>query len=271
MNKSDLTTNYNPFRDQLIGKLYDNWLNSSSTSYTSQDFVSTADNWFKNTKLNNLQGWENFDNIDYTLGCAHFINSTAAKYKWNVQVLPLEYATYKLMGIQQTPVGQLIPDVPLFVTVPNWHFGGIRPGWDDIINECNDKNIPVHIDFAWFITAKNINLNLNHDCIKSFSMSFSKYGMTWNRCGLRWSKQRSVDSITIENHYYYNSNINILSAGMYFMNNVPVDYLWNTYSGLNSYVCDSLDLTPTDIFHVAVDNQTGNKVGIGKIMSNLVQ
>ena len=104
---------------------------------------------------------------------------------------------------------------------------------------------------------------------KSFAMSFSKYNMAWNRCGLRWSKQRTLDSITVENYYYVNSNNNTLSAGMSFMNKIPMDYLWNTYSDLNYEICNTLDLTPTNIFHVAIDNQSGNKVGIGKILSDL--
>ena len=271
MNRKDLSTNFVPFQDTVIKSLEKQWYAESTQSTTRKKFIEKADHWFKSTSLNSLSGWEQFDNIDYTLGCAHFIDSTAAKNKWDIQVLPLEYATYKLMGIQQTEIGNLLPEVPLFVTVPNWHFGGLRPEWNNLIEECTEKNIPMHIDFAWFITAKNINIDLNHDCVKSFAMSFSKYGMTWNRCGLRWSKQRTVDSITIENHYYQNTNINTLSAGIHFMNTIPMDYLWNNYTDINEYVCNILDLTPTNIFHVAIDNQTGNRVGIGKILSQLAR
>lgn len=271
MNRKDLSTRFIPFVDSTINALEKQWYTDSIQPTTSENFIKKADAWFKSTKLNSLSGWEQFDNVDYTLGCAHFIDSTAAKYKWNIQVLPLEYATYKLMGIQQTEIGNLLPEVPLFITIPNWQFGDLRPEWNSVLEECTQKNIPVHIDFAWFITAKNINLDLNYECIKSFGMSFSKYGMTWNRCGLRWSRQRTLDSITIENHYYNKSNTNILSASMYFMNHVPTDYLWNTYGNLNQEVCNTLNLTPTNIFHVAIDNQTGNKVGIGKILSDLVR
>jgi len=271
MNKKDLSTHFVPFKDNKIKSLEKQWYTKASQSTTREKFIEKADAWFKSTSLNRLSGWNQFDNVDYTLGCAHFIDSTAAKYGWNIQVLPFEYATYKLMGIQQTKIEHLLPKVPLFITVPNWHFGGLRPEWDTVLQECSEKNIPVHIDFAWFITAKNININLEHHCIKSFAMSFSKYGMTWNRCGLRWSKQRSLDSITIENHYYKNSNTNIISAAEYFIDHLPMDYLWSNYSDLNTKVCNELDLTPTNIFHVAVDNQTGNKVGIGKIMSDLAR
>ena len=265
------TTNFVPFADQQLLELRDNWRSCKNIDITPSEFILSVDRWFKSTKLNNLNGWDNFDQIDYTLGCAHFIDSTAAKYKWNIQVLPLEYATYKLMGIQQTLPGELVPGIPFFITVPNWHFGGIRPEWDDIMQECEDKGIAVHIDFAWFITAKNISLNLNYDCIKSFGMSFSKYNMSWNRCGLRWSKQRTLDSITIENHYYQNSNLNTLSAGMFFIENIPMDYLWNTYGELNQLACNRYNLSSTDIFHVAIDNETGNKVGIGNILTDLAR
>lgn len=269
--RQDLTNNFFPFSDSKLTNIKNNWYSNSAKIFSRKEFCDKADQWFKSTTLNQLHGWKEFSCVDFTFGCTHFIESTAARYNWNIQVLPWEYSLYKLMGIQQTLPGELTPNIPLFITLPNWHFADIRPEWPSIISECDEKNIDIHIDFAWIITAKDIEIDLNHKCIKSFAMSISKYNMQWNRCGIRWSRQRTMDSITIENQYYVGSNDNISSAGVLFLDNIPQDYLWNTYQDLNYEVCNQLNLTPTKIFHVAIDNDTGNKVGIGKILNRLVR
>ena len=266
-----LSPGFTPFVDKKLKNLQSGWIANRNQNTTLEEFIPEADAWFKNTQNNTITGWENFGCVDFTYGNAHFIECTAGKAQWNIQVLPWEYATYKLMGIQQTEPGDLEPEVPLMITLPNWNFGGHRPEWQQVLQECEEKNIDIHIDFAWLITAKNIQVDLSHHCIKSFAMSFSKYNMRWNRAGLRWSKQRDMDGITIENYYYKNSNTAKISAAMYLIQSVPNDYLWNNYTQINRDVCEQLDLTPTDIFHVAVDNRNGQKVGIGVAMSELAR
>lgn len=267
--RSFLTSGFKSFTDKKLSKVKTDWLSQSNELVSHKKFIEIADNWFKSSKRNSIIGWDKFSCIDWTFGNNHFIESTAGRLKWHIQVLPWEYNTYKLMGIQQTQLDDLVPEVPLFITLPNYKHGGMRPEWEQVLEICKERNIDIHIDLAWYPTAKNFELDLNHDCIKSFAMSFSKYDMLWNRCGIRWCKQRTMDSITLQNFYYTNTNQNLMSAGAFFCNRIPMDYFWDNYEHLHHEVCDNLDLTPSNLFHIAFDGDT--PVGIGSLLTELAR
>lgn len=265
---ADVDKHLKPIVDNRMEQMKKDWFEKPQQLSTIQDFLTLADGWWKSSSRNSLKGWEKFSCIDYTLGCGHFISSTADKLRWNVQVLPEEYAYYKLMGIQQTNLGELEPNVPLFISIPGWKYADLHPQWQDILIECEQKNIDIHLDFAWLIVSNGIHLDLDHPCIKSFGMSFSKYNMNWNRCGVRWCRQRTMDDITIQNHYYVNTNQNITSACVHLMNNIPRDYVWDTYGDLYLEVCNYLSLEPTATIHTA--RLDGKVVGVGNILQKLL-
>jgi hypothetical protein len=241
-----------PVVDTYMQELKANWYNKSQTTVNNNDFVPMADEWFKSTRINNLQGWDQFPCQDIILGCTHYIESIVLKYGWDgFQILPEDYAYYGLMGKFGVGIGNLASNVPLLVSLPNWKYSDLRPEWAAVLQECEEKNIDIHIDMAWIITAKDIEIDLGHPNIKSFAMSMSKYNMEWNRIGLRWSKQRTMDSITIFNHYYGNVNNGTVSCGAYMLKNIPRDYVWNTYGAKYDSVCEDHDLVKTKLLHVA--------------------
>lgn len=241
-----------PVVDTYMQELKANWYNESQAIISNKDFVPIADEWFKSTRINNLQGWDQFPCADIILGCTHYIESIVIKYGWDgFQILPEDYAYYGLMGKFGVDVGNLAPNVPLLISLPNWKYSDLRPEWNAVLRECEEKNIDIHIDMAWIITAKDIEIDLSHPNIKSFAMSMSKYNMEWNRIGLRWSKQRTMDSITIFNHYYGNVNNGTVSCGAYMLKNIPRDYVWNTYGAKYNSLCQDYDLIKTKLLHVA--------------------
>ena len=266
---NNVTKKLTPMVDSYMKQLKQDWFEKSQKIVSYADFIPLADEWFKSTKLNDLQGWENFPCIDVIMGCTHYIESFILQYGWDgMQILPEEYSYYTLVGGKYgTDPGQLIPNTPLIVSLPNWSYADIRPNWDELLNECESKNIDIHIDFAWLTTARDIHLDLNHPCIKSFAMSMSKYGLEWNRIGLRWSRQRHSDAITMFNHYIGSVNTALTSCGAFMINNIPRDYVWNTYGDLHFQLCRELELNPTKLLHVAhsKDNQV---LGIGKMLSD---
>jgi hypothetical protein len=142
----------------------------------------------------------------------------------------------------------------LLITIPHYTWAGVRPEWDDVLRECEQKNIDIHIDMAWITLAKNVNIDFSHPCIQSVGMSISKYSMQWNRVGLRYSRQRTMDSITMFNHYYQpGTNSSQSSCAACAIETIPRDYGWNTYGAHHQDICDTLDLNPTDLVHVIKD------------------
>ena len=253
--------------DQHLQNIKNNWFQSSNVTISNQQFISEAVHWFMHTKLNSIGGWEQFPCHDIILGCTHFIESLLIRYRNRIQVLPDEYAYYRLIGIHATQKEELLPDVPLIISLPSWRYADIRPDWPTILEICEQRNIDIHIDMAWITTAKDIEIDLGHPCIKSFAMSLSKHSMEWNRIGIRWSRQRTMDSITIFNHYQGHANHNQISCGSYIMKNLDRDYGWNTYQTRHMDVCKQYGLCPSKIVHVAHDAGSAQVLGIAKLLA----
>ena len=266
--KNDLTKVLYPISDKLMKSLKNDWFEKSQKNISHDDFISKAEEWFKATTLNQLDGWNAFPCIDIIMGCTHYIESLCSKYKWNIQVIPKDYAYYSVMGKQSTEIGSLKPGVPLIISLPNWYYGDIHPEWETILKECEEKDIDIHIDCAWITVARNFNFNFDHPNIKSFAMSMSKYDMTWNRIGLRWTRQRTMDSCTLINaHRKYNEATT--SCGAFIMDNVKRDYGWNTYGKQHTEICKELDMQETNSVYVVKDKTTGDVFSIGKILGRL--
>lgn len=265
---NELDTKLFPINDSFLKGLKKKWYSGGHKIPTHTDFINKAQHWFKSTNVNVLQGWDAFPCIDVIMGCTHYIESLCSKYKWNIQILPDEYAYYSVMGHQPTQIGNLKPNVPLIISLPNWKYGDIHPEWHTILSECEQKHIDIHIDCAWITVAKDFNFNFDHPNIKSFAMSMSKYSMTWNRIGLRWSRQRTMDSVTLisKQRKYQES---VAACGYFMMENIDRDYGWKTYGSHHADICYNLQLSPTNSVYV-VKKPNGETFGIGTILSNIL-
>lgn len=267
--KDQITEKLIPLNDNHFKSLKQQWFEGSQRLVGIDEYVAVADQWFQSTKLNDIQGWDKFPCVDAIMGCTHYIESFVLKYGWDgMQILPDEYGYYGMMGKFGNEVGSLEPNKPLIVSLPNWKYADIRPRWDEILQECEAKNIDIHIDFAWITTARDIQIDLTHPNIKSFAMSLSKYSLHWNRVGLRWSRQRSMDSITIFNHYYGDVNSALMSCGVFMMENIPRDYGWNIYKNKHLDICNQLGLISSKMLHSAFIPGQEKPVGIGLILSD---
>ena len=263
---SDLDKTLSMANDQHIEALKKNWYRDPQVAIQHDDFIDKASKWFLSTNNNILLGTDKFPCIDIIMGCTHFIESFCSKQKWNIQVLEKEYSYYALMGMKHTQIGKLKPGTPLIVSLPNYYYGN-RPDWSDVLLECEQKGIDIHIDCAWLTAAKGVEINFDHPNIKSFAMSMSKYNLGWNRIGLRWSRQRTMDSCTlISSQKKYNELTT--SCGAYMMDHVPRDYGWTKYKDAVEKICAKLGLEQTTYFYLVKDKD-GNLYSIGRVLGML--
>lgn len=265
-----LSKKLTPIADKFLINLKSRWFAEHHPVVDYNKFLPIADEWFKSTERNQLDGWDTFKYKDVIMGCTHYIESFIIQHGWdNFQILEDEYGYYGMMGKFGVPIDQLQENKPLIVSLPNWKYADLRPNLDYLFKICEQKNIDIHIDFAWITTAKDINLDLSHPCVKSFAMSMSKYNLHWNRIGLRWCKQRTVDSITIMNHYYGDVNSALTSCGAFMMKNIPRDYAWDTYESHYNRLCNENNLIQTKMIHVVKKQNDDTPYSIGPVLSNL--
>ena len=265
----NLSKRINPVNDDFMKDLKSRWFGDPQKLVTYNEFIPLADEWFKSTKLNVLDGWDKFNCLDVIMGCTHYIENFIIRHGWDgFQILPDEYGYYGMMGKFGNEPGSLEENKPLILSLPNWRYGDVRPDWNDVLIECEQKNIDVHIDFAWITVAKDVNIDLNHPNIKSFAMSMSKYSLYWNRIGLRWCKQRSMDSIAVMNQYYGDINSALTSCGAFMIENIGRDYGWETYGDKHFAICKEHNLKPTNLVHVIINPDDNMTYGIAEELEN---
>lgn len=249
-------------QDDYLAKIKNDWFSKNQKIIPVDNCIDILDKWFKSTKLNTLHNWDKMPHIDITMGCAHYIESFIIGQGGidNFQVLDDEYAYYSFLGKWGTPLNELKPNLPLIITLPHWKWGGLRPEWNDVLKICEERNIEIHIDMAWLTLSKGIEIDLGHPNIRSIGLGLSKFGAQWNRVGLRYSKQRRMDSITIFNEFYIKFvNDNLYSCGAYIAQNIERDYSWNTYGDLNNQICEHFGYEPTNLIH-GVKDKSNDKV-----------
>jgi hypothetical protein len=259
-----------PLTDKKIETTIQHILNGGLDKNISNDiydnFKNEAEEWIFASKLNNIANVNSFCEKDIIIGCTQFIDNLYMQGQ--VQTLTDDYRYHKRMGLSKIQdVGNLIPTVPLILSMPFPSIGNVHDKIDIILDECYNKNIDIHIDGAWLTCSQNINFDLSHPCIKSFAVSLSKgLGLGWNRIGLRWTKSQKKDSITLMNNFYMSNKV-LIMIGLHFIRNFEPDYLWNKHRERYYKVCNDFNLEPTNSIHLA--KQNGMPVGISKLIRYL--
>jgi hypothetical protein len=247
-------------QDVLFGKIDKD---TSNQVYT--NFKKEMADWLTASKLNNITGFDSFNRVDIINGCTQFIDNLYMKGP--VQVLQGDYKYHHRLGNWGRTVGSLSPRIPLVIAMPFPSTGAVHNQMTEILDEAQDKGISVHVDGAWLTCCRGINFDLSHPSISSVGISLSKgLGLGWNRIGLRWTRQTSVDSVTIMNDFNMNLRAPAM-IGLHFIRNLESDHLWNKHGERYYKVCKDFNLTPTSSVYLALrDNEP---VGVSPLIRYL--
>lgn len=243
-------------------------LDSGPDPYTR--FIDQGKQFFVSSKRNQLLGWDKFPQVDITMGCHHFIDNLIIKHGLSgLQVFEHDYRYYTRLNpnLLFARPGSLDPNRPVLISAPVPGYLDLHPEWDNILAECQEKKIPIHIDGCWLGAAKDIQIDLAHQAIHSIGLSLSKgLGMGWNRVGLRWSLAADeADGICIMNRHCMIPE-SLVRNGLVAINSMPIDYLWDTYGENHKEICYALKLRPTKIIHAAHSIDRSKLYGLSNII-----
>ena len=262
--KNDLLTDsLPPIFDHKLVDLKSHVLASKlQVDHVHSQFISQAKKFFASSKRNTLVGLEQFEHVDATIGCTHFIDNLIQKHSLSgLQIFEHDYKYYQRLdpNIRYATVGSLEPSKPVLIAAPFPGYLDLHIHWNQILDECLIKDIDIHIDACWMGAATDITIDLTHTAIKSIGFSLSKsLGMHWNRVGLRFSKLHDPnDSIYIHNRFQMIPE-SIMHNALIAMQEMEIDYLWNTYQNKYLAICKQLYLRPSKIIYAAhsIDRKT---------------
>ena len=143
----------------------------------------------------------------------------------------------------------------LVISAPFSDTCDIYPNLENILSECDNKNIPVLLDLAYINLATNIEIDLTHSCIEYIVSSLSKVFPVENyRIGIRLQKTMFEDPLYVINEVNYNY-INMLSVylGTEMMKHFEPDYIFNKYRQKQLDFCKRLNVEPTSCVYFGLD------------------
>lgn len=212
------------------------------------------DTWLKSSNLNQIQGLDSFSNRDVCSGTIQAFDHFYWRHKdKRFRIFPGEFMYHKAVlkngaNLVETKDDDLKNGDVLIVSIPFSDFGSVRSETKKYLHECDKKNIPVLLDFAYLPASKNVFINLNdHESVETITFSMSKafYGAEYLRIGFRMERYDYDDAIDVFNSVDM-VNRHSLAVASSYMDTYDFDYPWRKYKQAYHDTCCELDLIKTD-------------------------
>ena len=217
--------------------------------------------WIKQCPRYNLKGIDEFKYVCYAQGSQeYFLNYYFAnkdkrfrifkgEYWWHMEVwqsMNIQWAYIEDDDIQTNDV--VLCSFPFALT------GKKHVDFDSIIAQCNKIGVEVMVDFIYLpnCTQNLVDIDLDYECIKGLSFSFSKTFPVQNaKVAVRMTRSRLNDPMQISNDENVANRLGC-GLGLEIMQNFDVDYMVKKYQTEQTHWCKALGLHPTDVVHFAV-------------------
>ena len=239
-------------------------------SFTQENFLFMFDQRLRGLTHSKIIGLENFNHKDAMMGCNHFIDNVLLQYTIKgVQIFEHDYTYYKKLwpNINYTTVETLKKGMPLLIAAPFPGHLGIHRQWNDIIKRCEELEIKVYVDAAWFPPSMNLTLDLTSECIQEVGFSCSKsYNLGDNRIGIRYTRRKNPnDSITHMNERRMISRTSYQIA-CHFLEYFDYDHIVSLYKNDYFDMCTQLKLRPSNMIHAVFSLDWKKLYGTSKIL-----
>ena len=261
-----------PVRNKEIFDFHQNLNNLKTPSLEEYSYIWKE--WINYSDTKSLKGLDNFKHADYTQGTSQTFDNFILKHSFNRQIIVLQgdfqyhaclgkHVDFKYINFPHHLESVLQgPDLhALIISAPFSDFGCIHPEFEYIMNVCEQYNIPVCLDLAYWGIAKNVHINLDkYPAIHEVTCSLSKpfYTLENHRIGVRFTKEYCDDGISMLNEVKMANNYS-MALGVEYMKNFSPDYNWNKYRSQYEDVCHNNDLVWTDTVIFGLGDEVRHK------------
>lgn len=256
---------HNPFREHFIKQVPNFFKDIFSLARpidVQDEFLNVYPEWIASSSLNSFTGLEKFPYKYISLGVTQalddFISFCIQRSK-TIRVFKGEYP-YSREAVASNIT--FIEDAPLVVgdaviiSTPFSATGNLHPEWNSLIKTCNELEIPVFVDCAFFGSCMNIAVSFNEPCIDTVAFSPTKgLNCGYTRSGIafthRAGKESTLDLLTEWHH-----GIHLHTAiALELMNTFSPDTIPKTYRESQLLVCNEYGLTPSNSIHLGLGGE----------------
>ncbi len=248
-----------PFFDHLEENYFSN-VPLDGMQQEADEFLNIYPEWILSSKMNKFTG---FDKLPYrfvslgttqamdwwhywTMSEGRRLRMYKGEYPYNRDVL-LEEEWMNIRYIDETP---LAPGDSVIISFPFSGTGGKHSEMEKMFDLCDEMDIPVFVDCAWFGTCYDLEGDLNRDCIKMIAFSTTKGLSCGNwRSGIVFSRL-DVGSLSVQTEWHHGIHLNVSLANCLFKEFSP-DTVPKKFKVSQHAVCEHYGLEPTSTIHIA--------------------
>ena len=230
--------------DAINGWKNKEWLNQLEESYS---------HWLLSSQNNRITGLEHYRPA-FSTGTTQGFDSFYLRHRTKkFKCLTGEYFYHLKSWISNDiewkfidTLEELAPGDAVVISVPFCDTGNVPVKYVDILNACEEKNIPVLVDCCYYSISSGVYLDLNYSCIDTVTFSLSKTFPVANlRIGMRYTKRSIVDGQTLHSDINYNHSFSAW-VGCELIKKFSPDYIFDRYKDKQHLVCTQLKLTPSN-------------------------
>lgn len=217
--------------------------------------------WISSTKNNRLKGLDRFPYRSFSNGTTESFDKFYIRHRdRKITVLKDEYLYHRLYAeAKDVELIGLNKNSAVILSAPFCRTGDIHPLTEEILTICDEKNIPVLIDSAYYGLCGDLEFNFDHPCIEDIAFSLSKpFGVSYLRIGMRLSKVR--DSLVDFSQSGYVSRLSA-KVGEKLLDDFGPDYLYTKYRQTQLNFCAKLNIDPSPTVIFGVDNHNRYPAG----------
>lgn len=250
---------HQPYIEHLKADFWPN-IDEAHLQNESDRFLEIYPEWINTSKLNHVKGLEVFDHKFVSLGTTqaldwwHYfcrannlrLRMFRGEYPYNRDVLLEGQWTWE----------RWIDDAPLrkgdavIISLPFSGNGKQHKDWFELLDTCDELNIPVFVDMAWYGTCWNINVNVNRHCIKQVAFSTTKGLSCGNwRSGIVFSKW-DCGSLAVQTEWQHGIHLNCAIANS-LMEKFSPDTIVKRYKEAHIAVCTHYGFETSNVVHIA--------------------
>jgi len=212
-------------------------------------FLTQYREWIQSTKNNTINGMEQYPYACFTNGTTESFDKFYAKHSTRrFRFFKGEFVYHRLSCRNNNYDWAYLEDSKLdkndgvIISLPFSDTGNKHNQLDYILDTCDELNVPVLLDCAYFGICKGLDFNFTHECIKEITFSLSKtFYSAYIRIGARFSRQDDDDSLFVTNKMGY---VNRVSAqiGINLLDHFSPDYIFEKYRQRQTDYCSILDV-----------------------------
>jgi hypothetical protein len=221
---------------------------------TGKLFTDKFDEYIKSSKLNNLKGLDTYEHRSFVAGTSQTFDSFWMRnHDKRFRCFKGEFFYHKANWKKfhkwcYLEDDRIMTNDAVVISFPFSDFCKEHPKMRKILDECERWEVPVLIDCAYYVIAKDLDFDFSdYTCVEDITFSLSKGFHQANklRVGMRYSRYFRDDNIDIMNEW---DQINHLGAylGTKLLEEFPSDYAMNRFRDIQLEYCKKHNLIPAD-------------------------